>query len=371
MGNKIGVITYWGIYNIGSYLQAFALQQVLKHAGYEPCIIQVQDKGHIAKLKTKARLLLKLILHSSYIPKFFDLRKMGLRTISDVSLVAKQKFEKDQKLVSVIQSDAVNLRHIARTDEFVAFVCGSDQIWNPLGFEFRGYKYLDFAPKQKRVAYAPSFGISYIPKYNRREVINGLSGMRSISVREKEGARIIDQLIGKNVPVVLDPSLLLNKDEWGKWETIISIPDDYIVCFFLSEPGADVINEIERLSEGKKVICFPKSYGIENRCDALILPVGPFEFLYVIHHASIVCTDSFHGVALSSVYEKPIVVFRRSHKSEYNQFSRIENILELTDNTQCIFGSVNYKGPSEPDNKRMQSEKEKSMEYLLKAINNE
>lgn len=371
MGNKVGVITYWGIYNIGSYLQAFALQHVLKQIGYEPCIIQVQDKGMLAKMKSKSGLLLKLLLYPSYIPKFLELRRMGLRTISDVSSIAKRKFEENQRLVNVIQSSTEELRHFARTDEFVAFICGSDQIWNPLGFEFRGYKYLDFAPKNKRVAYAPSFGISYVPAYNTMQVKKGLNNMRSISVREKEGAMIVEQMIGKKPPVVLDPTLLLRKEDWERWETIINIPDDYMVCFFLSEPGADVLTEIERLGKRKKVVCFPKSYGIESRCDAQILSVGPLEFLYVIHHASVVCTDSFHGVALSSVYEKPIVVFKRSHKGEYNQFSRIENLLELTNNTKCVFGSDSYNGPSSSDNKRIQIEREESMEYLTKAIKNE
>ena len=371
MGNRIGVITYWRIYNIGSYLQAFALQQVLKRAGFNPCVIVVQDNSKLDRLKSKSKLLFKLLCHPLYLPSFLELRKMGRQTISDISSTAKLKFDKDEKLVDVVTTNSKHLRMIAKSDDYVAFICGSDQIWNPLGFELRDYKYLKFAPSNKRIAYAPSFGINYVPSYNIKQVTKGLKGMKSISVREMQGAQIIEQLIQLKVPVVLDPTFLLSKEEWQKWELAIDIPEEYVVCFFLSEPSKETLIEVERLGEGKSIVCFPKSYGLENNKNVICLPVGPLEFLYVIDHASVVCTDSFHGVALSTVYEKPVVVFRRTHKSEYNQFSRIENILRLTNNTASIFGEDGYIGPSVPDITKVEFEKEKSINYLIKAIKDE
>ena len=366
--NRIGVITYWGICNIGSYLQSFALQQVLKQNGYKPCIIQVQETGLFYSIRSKIKLLFKLVLHPTFIPTFLELRRMGLQTISDVPVETKGKFEKDQELVDTIEVDYGHLRKLANTNEFVAFICGSDQIWNPLGFVFRDYKYLGFAPKNKRVAYAPSFGVDYVPSYNRKQVINGLKGMRSISVREKQGATIVEQLLGIKVPVVLDPTLLLSRAEWEKWETDIKLPDNFVAFFFLSEPDEESIKEVKRLGEGKTILCFPKAYGLDGCENTISLSVGPLDFLRVINKASLVCTDSFHGVALSTIYEKPITVFRRTHKEKYNQFSRIENILELTNNNKCIFGSGDYNGPSFPDISRISDEKEKSISYLLNAI---
>lgn len=368
MRNRIGVVTYWGIYNFGSFLQAFALQQVLKDMGYKPCIIQVQEKGRMERIKSKTKLLIKLLCHPTYISNFLDLRRMGLRTISDVSAEAKMKFEADQKGVDVIRADYGELRNLARTVDFCAFICGSDQIWNPLGFEFRDYKYLGFAPRTKRIAYAPSFGINYIPSYNRRQVIKGLEGMSSVSVREKEGAQVIEKLIGEKVPVVLDPTLLLHKAEWSVFESKVDLPDEYVVCFFLSRPTDGVLEEVERQRSGKQIVCLPKSYDFSQLGNCTTISVGPREFLHVISKASVVFTDSFHGVAISTIYERPIVVFRRTHKAEYNQFSRIENLLELADNHKCVYGSGNYCGPSYSNNSKIEDARRYSLNYLKDAI---
>lgn len=370
MNNRVGVITYWGIYNIGSYLQAFALQQLLIKNGYNPCIIQIQS-SNFSKIKSKLKLLIKLIFNPLHINDFFELRRMGLRTINDVPSDTRIKFENDQKLVDTLKSDMSRLRRLSRNDEFIAFICGSDQIWNPLGFDSRDYKYLSFAPKHKRVAYAPSFGIDYVPSYNRKSVIKGLIGMRSISVRERQGAKLIEQLIGEKVQVVLDPTLLLTKEEWQKWESDISLPDDYVVFFFLSQPDDETIKEVKRLGVGKKIVCFHKAYALDGYDSAITMSIGPRDFLSVINKASVVCTDSFHAVAISTIYSKPLVVFRRTHKNTYNQFCRIENLLELTHNEQCIYGTDGYKGPSVSDNTNIDIEKEKSITYLMKAIKNE
>ena len=370
MNNRVGVITYWGIYNIGSYLQAFALQQVLKQDGYNPCIIQLQS-SMLVRIKSRIKLLIKLALFPAHIHEFFELRRMGLHTIIDVPSETKIKFEKDQRLVETLKLDLARLRHLSRTEDFVVFICGSDQIWNPLGFDSRDYKYLSFAPKNKRIAYAPSFGINYVPSYNRRQVTNGLNGMKSISVREKQGAKLVEQLTGITVPVVLDPTLLLTKEEWQKWETDIILPDNYLVFFFLSQPNKETIEEVKRLGVGKKIVCFHKAYDLDGYDSAITMSIGPRDFLRVISRASVVCTDSFHGLAISTIYKKPIVVFRRTHKKEYDQFSRIENLLELTKNERCIYGSKGYVGPSVPDNTNIALEKEKSMSYLLKAIRGE
>lgn len=44
---------------------------------------------------------------------------------------------------------------------FDAFVCGSDQIWNPKSIKCDGTYFLDFvADEEKRISYAPSVGVN-------------------------------------------------------------------------------------------------------------------------------------------------------------------------------------------------------------------
>lgn len=367
---KIAVVTYWSIFNIGSYLQAYALQEILKNMGFDPCVISWKQGNFLYRIKGKLALLLKLALNPSSISQFLELRRLGMSTISDVPQETKRKFLEDQKLVSTLNITEEDLKR--HQSEYYAFICGSDQIWNPLGFIQREYKFLRFAPAEKRIAYAPSFGINYIPAYNYRFVKRGLNGMKAISVREKEGAEIVKNLIEKDVPVVLDPTFLLSKEEWIKVEKKMSLPEKYIVCFFLGNVSDDNKEAIDRLRVGRHIICFPKEGCLAGLSDVSYQSVGPLEFLNVIHNADCVFTDSFHGVALTINYERNLVVFRRSHNQKFNQFSRIENILELTDNLHCIYeSSMTEVRPLNTNFSKLNNARADSLRYLSNALKKE
>jgi hypothetical protein len=104
-------------------------------------------------------------------------------------------------------------------NHYDAFVAGSDQIWHPVWGEGLFDKYfLSFAAPGKRIAYAASFGVPHIPEERMKLFTEYLKGMDYISVREQSGARIVKQLIGKDVPVLVDPTLLLSRDEWQRIE---------------------------------------------------------------------------------------------------------------------------------------------------------
>ena len=51
--------------------------------------------------------------------------------------------------------------------------------------------YLKFAPVNKRVAYAPSFGKSEIPQYNKEPIKNNISKFNYISVEKIKGQRLL------------------------------------------------------------------------------------------------------------------------------------------------------------------------------------
>lgn len=364
---RIAVVTYWSIFNIGSFLQAYALQYVLKNMGFEPYVISWKKGDILYRGKEKIALLLKLLIHPFSIPQFLELRRLGLSTISDVPQETKLKFLEDQQKVSVLNLTESDIKNVQ--SDFYAFICGSDQIWNPLGFIQRDYKYLKFAPVEKRIAYAPSFGVNYIPAYNYRFVKKSLKEMGSISIREKEGAEIIKTLIGRDAPVVLDPTLLLSKVDWIKVEKRISLPNNYVVCFFLGNVSEEHKEAIERLRNGRHIICFPKVGCLNGLADVSYKSVGPLEFLHVIHYADCVFTDSFHGAALTINYERDLVVFKRSHNQKFNQFSRIENILDLTDNRHCIYNpDMTEVRHLNTDFSKLKIARIDSMHYLTNAL---
>lgn len=55
-----------------------------------------------------------------------------------------------------------------------------------------------------------------------------------LGVREKSGAELIERLTGRKAVVVLDPTLLLNKEEWAQAIPVKPVlENDYIFCYFL------------------------------------------------------------------------------------------------------------------------------------------
>ena len=98
-------------------------------------------------------------------------------------------------------------------DSYSCFVIGSDQVWNP-DFVFNSeLEYLPMVASEKKIAYAASFGVSSIVS-NRDETARLLNGICSISVRESAGSNIVRDLTGRDVAVVLDPTLLLGVADW-------------------------------------------------------------------------------------------------------------------------------------------------------------
>lgn len=95
-------------------------------------------------------------------------------------------------------------------------ICGSDQIWSNNTGIVNPLYYLTFVDERKRISYAPSIGYNKIPD-NIREVFKEyVDKIRYLSVREEKGAEIIKSITDRDAKVVLDPSLLISKEEWLK-----------------------------------------------------------------------------------------------------------------------------------------------------------
>ena len=224
----------------------------------------------------------------------------------------------------------IDKNHIPKelSTKYDYYITGSDQVWNP---NFRGRSdidFLTFVPREKRNSLSASFGISDIPKEHRERYRKNLLEMNLISVREDKAKEMIEELTErKDVEVLVDPTMLLTSNEWDK---VALKPkqlktDKYILNYYLGE----------LTEERKKVI---ESVARKNNCKIINLmdendPLhvsGPSEFLYLIKNAFLVCTDSFHGVVFSIIYNTPFVIFdRKDHNISMN--SRIETLLNKFD----------------------------------------
>jgi hypothetical protein len=302
---KIGIITLFGDNNYGNRLQNYAVSKLLQNYGRPETII-LQFENSIKKYICK-RLLDK------YGVAFRN--KLPYR----ISAAARERHFRFTQFTE----RHIPLRHYTSCSwpdmqrlgqEYDFFATGSDQVWNPLfwsDFEadrlFRLYL-LTFVPDSRRFSLSASIGIDALPQEWKEKFSQEWKKFWAISVREDKGAEIIRECCGRDVPVLVDPTLVLPKQEWSDLSSIdIRLPKAYAMICFLGNKKMDYQKMIDGVL---------REYGLE--CVELNNPAypeyyrfGPSEFLTAVERADIIFTDSFHAAVFSVIFEKPFIVFDR------------------------------------------------------------
>ena len=214
---KIGIATVYTGFNYGSALQAFATKTLLSEMGYEGEVLKLSGSllpGRDVRVKKILTVLFRSMLHPGGVK---SLKNYGDSIKKPLSRESAEMFRQFADYhIRPYEEKYNNLKNLAHSDEYCAFLCGSDQIWNSAVFYVDPFYYLRFAPEGKRIAFAPSFGRDFIPSYNKRKIKKFVSGIKYKSVREESGVALIKELTGDSAQVLIDPTLVLNADEWTK-----------------------------------------------------------------------------------------------------------------------------------------------------------
>ncbi|QXE01061.1 polysaccharide pyruvyl transferase family protein [Terribacillus sp. DMT04] len=328
---KIGIITINDYKNYGNRLQNYASQEVLKSLGYFPeTIVNSQKKKEVIGNQTESL--------SSKLKKLTIRRVAGkINNKLKYNYVYKKKKSKysqqketnfksfTNKYIRESQYTISEESYHEKLGEFDCFVVGSDQVWNPNYRSGSSIDFLTFAPAQKRVSYAASFGISNIPVEYSGLYTKWLADFSALSVREEAGAKIIKELTGREATVLIDPTLMLSKQEWIN---ISSSPSNkpkgrYILTYFLGEKNKSVKEHLKKLSKKHNL----KIYNLADLNDRESYIQSPSEFINLINDATLVVTDSFHGCVFSIILESPFIVYERNSGSTNSMNSRIETLL--------------------------------------------
>lgn len=214
-----------------------------------------------------------------------------------------------------------------------AYVVGSDQVWNPIKFD--PVYGLPFAQERgiRTIGYAPSFGECSLDAEQERIMKPLLGKIDFLSCREEQGAKIISGLTGRECKNVLDPVLLQTKEEWAEVIGEPIIDNKYLLVYALRR-RAHMEENIAKISKktGLKTVLIvgenPAARGF-IKADKVMWSAGPKEFLNLFYHAQAVCTNSFHGTAFSTIFQKPFFVF--SHTREDYRAINLMNMLGLKD----------------------------------------
>lgn len=320
---KIGVITwFWGP-NYGTVLQAIALQVKLKDLGYIPELINITHED--SQKRTLIGRLKGGIFNKIHGIKKYAIKKKYGKSISYRD--KKMNFEVNNKckISSIVNNDS---QYIKICNEYDYLIFGSDQIWNPNWYH--PYYFADFNEIiTPRIAYAPSLGVSLIHKENENKYRIALERFFSIAVREDCGVKEINRIIGKECTKVVDPTMLLNANDWDELFDVKSVEDRYILLYLLKD-NKKHMKAVSKFAKSKrmKIKTIPYQFDTYFMHGEIMAETGPKEFLELIKNAEYVITDSFHGIVFSIIYQRQFYALTRfNDKENDSQNSRVYQII--------------------------------------------
>ncbi|MFC3679564.1 polysaccharide pyruvyl transferase family protein [Bacterioplanoides pacificum] len=339
---KIAIMTQPLGQNYGGMMQAWALQQVLKRQGHEVITIDRQP-DQFGFLYRTARLGYRLAM------KMLGKRKVPLNLEKDYSYILSntKSFIANNIVMSEPIDSTVKLKAHFERERYDAVVVGSDQTWRPKYSPNIENFFLDFLEgiKIKRIAYASSFGVDDW-EFNREQTIRCAELAKlfdAISVREDSGVELCRQYLGVDAQHVLDPTLLLNSNEY---EQLIGAErlkekNEGIFTYFLDKtPEKLAIAEQASKETGEKLFSCQAQSSVSDNHDVnladLVMP-DPRDWLAGFANAKYVLTDSFHGMVFSIVFNKPFYVI----PNESRGVSRFDSLLNLIGlNSRKIISNV-------------------------------
>lgn len=281
---RIGTITFHWATNYGAVLQAYALQQYLKKSGFETEII------NYVPFKIKAREFLSNIkrLQINNLKKEYRINKFR----NENMVLSRKKFHSNNQLYKYC-------------NDYDTYICGSDQVWNEWFLRSSESKpnlsyYLNFVSTgKKRISYATSFGANKLSDENANLVKPELEKFNNIGVRENTGKSIIENL-GLKAHLVVDPTLLLDVNEYNELIADINIKDHYKLFSYVLHTNQDISLKINNYIFDNFFNNKDKKYHNE--------PIGIPEWLYALKNSEFVLTNSFHGSIFSIVFHRPFLV---------------------------------------------------------------
>ena len=324
MKKKIGLLTFSYSSNPGSVLQAYALQKTLcEKLSCDVHIINYQKQQAGKPIIGKTVFMMPL---RNWTPK--NIIKWIVRIVEHpVRMMPYKKFF--NKYYNGYPTKHCLREELPSLEEkYDKFVVGSDQVWNFGSWNVDETYFLDFVKDgSKKISYAASLGNTEIPDQKRDIAQKLISEFSHISVRESASIDTISKLTGKQATLVLDPSLLLNKERY--LELAIKPKQEKYVLMYLREDSPELERRAKEFarSKGLGFVKILKHWKCSENGKSR-KGLGPKQWLGYINNAEYIITNSFHGICFSIIFEKQFYVDYLKKVSTLTN-PRIQSILNL------------------------------------------
>lgn len=355
MSTKIGILTLHRALNYGAVWQCWALKKACESLGYKVETIDYNPYGHYTvggTLRHNPSVVYRQLLFMYQFNRF----------VKDRLNPTTHTESHDWIKMNPPQDDV--------------YVVGSDTVWaNAVAGDYLDSYLLDFAPDHvKRISYAASTGgnLMELNEYQLEE----LRKFSAISIREKQAVADVQSNVDIPVADVCDPTLLLTKEEYDAIEQKpLWLPKRYMVYFdlagdpFCAECAKQLSKEL-----GLPILNLANKYKRWVRYN-YVAPT-PEQWLYIMHHADYVCTNSFHGVAFSIIYRRPFVCCAAQVGGRAKTNGRVQNLLDQTGQkdryiTEIDEASKILEQEIKFDESAIETYRSRSLQWLKDSIENE
>lgn len=337
---KIAILTHPLGVNYGGILQAYALSTYLEKEGHKVVLLNRQHDMSFLKR------IIKLILIAIHYPRYYNPKYKKLKNFVKQNINYTKPIYSSAELANYLTNNNINW-----------IIVGSDQVWRAdfaLGYGFNYF--LSFVPSYiKKMSYAASFGLSEW-KYTEEQTSKIkylINKFDAISVREDEGVTLCKQNLHINTEQVLDPTMLLQAEEYASITSKRLVNMDYAFVYWLGseEEKKKVLSSVI----GKKII------DISLKSSASLISIE--DWLSYIKYADIVITDSYHGCVFSILFQKQFYIC--ANKSGGN--GRLKSLfatLDIGNMNDGINQPVDYSKIATV----LESQRKKSFEFIRSAI---
>lgn len=326
---KIAIITLPLHTNYGGILQAYALQTVLQRMGHD--VQHLQPKVEYLPLHPAwqmpfvwvKRLIRKCFLGEWKLP-IFEHPHRWMRRYTDVFI--------HQHIVMRSLLDEEWNASLAKN--YDVFIVGSDQVWRPcyaLPIARYFLSFLDDTCSNPRIAYAASFGTENC-EFSANQILDCsklLQKFSFVSVREQSGVEICKQLFGVRASHLLDPTLLLSKDDYLKLIQNQKPSKGNLMVYVLDETP-DIRLFISQIAASEKLVPFNANYSLGNRLGIPQLPIE--NWLRGFVDTKLIITDSFHACVFAIIFNKPFICLGNDERG----MTRFHSLLDLFGLQHCL-----------------------------------
>ena len=364
---NIAIVTQPLRFNYGGIVQNFALQTILKRMGHTVTTLDgdVKVRNTVKNVIRKIiRKIIRLLTNKNGLVLGFWKYQSTTSKLSKYTKLFVDKY--------IVKKDI----NTVKKRQYDAFVVGSDQVWRP-SYSNLDEAYLAFARKWKnikRISYAASFGTDDW-EYTETETLycrDLINKFDAVSVREASAVQLCQDHFGVNAIHVLDPTMLLSKEDYIKEINLDSITQSPgCLFYYFLDQNDNKINLVSTIEATKRIKSFTVNSKVEQATacfeDRIQPPVE--NWLRAFYDAEFVITDSFHGCVFSMIFNKPFIVIANAKRG----YARFESLLKLFGQNERLVMDGHMINDIEPyfelPNVNFEPMRKVSMDFLCGALN--